>query len=74
METRLKEREEAHQTALQFERDAMNRAKQALARVTKEKNEAESALKEKASALADNEKHLQLTETRLGELRAKPAE
>ena len=70
----MKEREEAHQIALQFERDGTNRAKQALARVTKEKNDAESALKEKASALADNEKHLQLAETRLGELRVKPAE
>ena len=74
VETRLKEQAEAHQTALQFERDATSRAKQALARVTKEKNDAESALKEKSAALADTERHLQLAETRLNELRVKPAE
>ena len=60
--------------ALQFAQDATSRAKQALARVTKEKNDAESALKEKVSALTDNEKHLQLAEIRLEELRVKPAE
>ena len=74
VETRLKEREDAHQTALQAERDATTRAKQVVAQVTKEKKDAESALKEKASALADTEKHLELVETRLGELRVKPAE
>ena len=51
-----------------------SQAKQVVARVTKEKNDAESALKEKASALADTERHLQLAETRLEELRVKPAE
>ena len=74
VETRLKEREDAHQTALQAERDATTRAKQVVARVTKEKKYAESALKEKATALADTEKHLELAETRLEGLRVKPAE
>ena len=74
LETRLKERDDAHQTALQHERDETNRVKQALARVTKEKTDAESALKEKTLTLADTEKHLQLAETRLEELRVKPAE
>ena len=74
VEARLKEQAEAHQTALQVERDVAARAKQVTARVTKEKNDAESALKEKASALADTERHLQLAETRLEELKVKPAE
>ena len=74
VEARLKEQAEAHQAALQVERDVAARAKQVTARVTKEKNDAESALKEKATTLADTEKHLQLAETRLGELKVKPAE
>ena len=74
LETRLKEREDAQQTALQYERDVTSRVKQALARVTQEKNDAESALKEKTLALADTDKHLQLAETRLAELMEKPAE
>ena len=74
LETRLKERDDAHQIALQHERDETARVKQALARVTKEKNDAESALKEKTLALADTEKHLRLAETRLEELRVKPTE
>ena len=74
VEARLKDQAEAHQTALQSEWDVATRAKQAVARLTKEKKDAESALKEKATTLAETERHLQLAEARLEELKVKPAE
>ena len=74
LESRLKQCEDSHQVALQKEREELNRVKLELEQIKKEKSDTESALKEKARLLTEAQDHAQLAETRLDELRVKPAQ
>ena len=72
LESRLKQRDDSHHVALQKEREELNRVK--LEQTKKEKSDAESALKERARHLTEAQDRAQLAETRLDELRVKPAQ
>ena len=74
LETRLKQCEDSHQVALKKEQDELNRVKLELEQVKKEKADAESALTEKTQSLTEAEDRAKLAESRLEELRVKPAE
>ena len=74
LESRLKQRDDSHHVALQKEREELDRVKLELEQVKKEKSDAESALKEKARHLNEAQDRAQLAETRLDELRVKPAQ
>ena len=74
LESRLKQCEDSHQVALQKEREELNRVKLELEQVKKEKADAESALTEKTQSLTEAEDRAKLAESRLEELRVKPAE
>ena len=74
LESRLKQRDDSHHVALQKEREELDRVKLELEQVKKEKSDAESALKEKARHLTEAQDRAQLAETRLDELRVKPAQ
>ena len=72
--SRLKQRDETHQAALQKEREELDRVKLELEQAKKDKVAAESALIEKSQQLAKAQEFSRLTETRLEELRVKPAQ
>ena len=74
LENRLKQCEDLHQVALQKEREELNRVKLELEQVKKEKADVESALTEKTQSLTEAEDRAKLAESRLEELRVKPAE
>ena len=74
LESRLKQCEDSHQVALQKEREELNRVKLELEQIKKEKADAESALKEKSQNLTEAEDRAKLAESRLEELRVKPAQ
>ena len=72
--SRLKQRDETHQAALQKEREELDRVKLELEQAKKDKASAESALNERSQQLAEAQEFSRLTETRLEELRVKPAQ
>ena len=85
LDSRLKEREDAHQVALQKERDELSRVKLELEKVRNKKSAAETALAEERKFRAAETLKLKetLTETdqraisveqQLDELKAKPAQ
>lgn len=71
---RLKHRDELHEAALQRRQDELDRVKRELEQAKEEKAAAESALQEKTRLLTEMEDRAQLAETRLEELRVKPAQ
>ena len=72
--SRLKQRDETHQAALEKEREELDRVKLELEQAKKDKAAAESALNEKSQQLAEAQEFSRLTETRLEELRVKPTQ
>ena len=85
LDSRLKEREDAHQIALQKERDELSRVKLELEKMRKEKTAAETALAEERKlraaetlklkeTLTKTEERATSVEQRFEELKAKPAQ
>ena len=85
LDSRLKEREDAHQAALQKERDDLSRVKLELENARKEKAAAETALAEERNlravetqklkeTLDETEQRATSVEQQLDELKAKPAQ
>ena len=72
LDTRVKEREDAHQVALQRERDELSRVKLELEQLRKEKTAAEIALSEEKRLRVITEERANSVEQRLEELKAKP--
>ena len=74
LDTRVKESEDAHQAALQRERDELSRVKLELEQLRKEKTAAETTLAEEKRLRVETEQRASSVEQRLEELKAKPEE